>query len=194
MSQRTILTGADQLIALVREHNVISVGNAARKLDSDPERVRLLAESLEEQGSIVLYQAIRDVLIVDRDHYVAMNGSIGLMRPFLASLFSPRSRTKSVDIQERDRALDTLSKTLSKRSRSLDVRSVELEKLAADIASRESALELREQGIAERERALTDRERILARYSASVEKKVREAEVRESKIAAMLDRARSLLR
>jgi hypothetical protein len=203
IGQRTILTGADQLLTLIREHRVISLAKAARSLNTDADRIKLIAESLEDQGTIVVYQTIRDVLLVEREHFVAMNGSIGVIRPFLSNLLSlgGSSKRHRIDHDDRSKALDSLAKSLAQRVRTLDERTSELDRRTEELARIEGSLKERLAQLDERSvtldtrnRLIDERERAIARSSEALVKRERDHEKREARIASILEKARSLIR
>ena len=194
LEKGTILTGADQLLDIVRKHNVISLGKAARMLESSPERIQLLAESLEEHGTIVTYYTLGDVLLVEKEHYEATKGRIGLIKPILLNIlsFGVRNKQKS-DSEQRAKELDALSKTIAKRAQLLEKRSKQLEHHAESLEVAERSLREREQHVERSVAGFEKRENELREERDRLERARAELDKREKRIAQRLEKARRIL-
>lgn len=196
MSQEgRILTGADQLLSLVSEHNVLSLRKASSLLGCDPEQVRLLAESLEDYGKVVIYQTITDILIVDKDHYIAMSGSIsGRANTFVRSLFSFGSKKRAVrfDAEEREKALDERASNLEKRSRTLEKRAEELDAQAASLARTHEMLEAFRAELDGKSAEIAHLTNTMRTRITRFEEEKQQLSAKEQRIRDSLDKARAL--
>lgn len=192
-TQQRILTDADQLLGLIQQHNVVSVKKAARILDREPDMIVLLAESLEEHGSIVVHYTIGDPLLVDKEHYETTRGSVRLLKPAIRSLLGlgVGKRTKH-SYTERERALDERARMIDKRTRLLEERTRSLEKQADALGTLETDIAQREERIRHHSSQLERREHELARRERGIEHSASILKRREEKIRNMLENARRL--